>query len=83
MATDVRKAFASKAYDEISKALTNLPDVFKLLEESVKVLPDFAKLVMNNEQIKEQRNCLEEANLHSWYQEMSGFDSDMATYVRL
>lgn len=44
-------------------ALTNLPEALKLLDEAVKVFPDFAKLWMMKGQIEEQRSCLEEAGI--------------------
>lgn len=43
-------------------ALDNLPDALTLLEEAVKVFPDFAKLWMMKGQIEEQQNQLERAS---------------------
>lgn len=42
-------------------ALDNLPEAMKLLDEAVKVFPDYAKLWMMKGQIEEQENKLEEA----------------------
>lgn len=42
-------------------ALNDLPEALKLLEEAVKVFPDYAKLWMMKGQIEEQQNQLENA----------------------
>lgn len=44
-------------------ALDNLPDALNLLEEAVKVFPEYAKLWMMKGQIEEQQNQFEHASL--------------------